>query len=135
MSSSTHQYILYFVGTLLLVHSGYSSFEFHKISTHYHTDYRLPPMDIILESVIGIILLVIGSIVSIQNQPFLSIANDKHNMIIKNDSKYLRFIEMKDAVQLSEKIGITDYEEYNSRASFIDINQKRKEYNDWLEKE
>ena len=55
-------------------------------------------------------------------------------MIIKNDSKYLRFIEMKDAVQLSEKIGITDYEEYNSRA-FIDINQKRKEYNDWLEKE
>ena len=55
-------------------------------------------------------------------------------MIIKNDSKYLRFIEMKDAVQLSEKIGITDYEEYNSRASFIDINQKRKEYNDWLEK-
>ena len=33
---------------------------------------------------------------------------------------------MKDAVQLSEKIGITDYEEYNSRASFIDINQKEK---------
>ncbi|KAL6454691.1 EMC5 ER membrane protein complex subunit 5 [Candida maltosa Xu316] len=132
MSSSTstsQQYLLYLIGSLLLIHSGYSSFEYHKISTHYH--HINDATNIIIESIIGIFLLVIGSIVSITNQPFYSV----NNQVVTSDSKYLKYIEMKDAVQLSEKVGITDYEEYNSRLPFIDIKQKRTEYKEWLEKE
>ncbi|RCK62875.1 ER membrane protein complex subunit 5 [Candida viswanathii] len=130
MASTSKQYLLYLIGTLLLVHSGYSSFEFHKISIH-HPNLNKLPLDIIIESLVGILLLVIGAIASIQNDSFLSLDNE----VVSNDSKYLKFIEMKDAVQLGERVGVTDYEEFNSRLPFIDVVKKRKEYSEWLEKE
>ncbi|EER36167.1 predicted protein [Candida tropicalis MYA-3404] len=131
MSSSTSkQYLLYLLGSLLLVHSGYSSFEFHKITIHHH-DLNKLPLDIVIESIVGILLLVIGAIVSIQNESYLSL----DNKIVNNESTYLKYIEMKDAVQVGEKVGVTDYEEFNSRLPFIDVVKKRKEYSEWLEKE
>ena len=129
-SSGPKQYLLYLLGSLLLIHSGYSSFEFHKIAIHHYKLNKLP-LDIVIELIIGIFLLVMGAIISIENESFLSL----DNKVVHNESKYLKFIEMKDAVQLGEKVGITDYEEFNSRLPFIDVVKKRKEYSEWLEKE
>ncbi|CAI5755581.1 unnamed protein product [Candida verbasci] len=103
------QYI-YLVGLLLLLHSGYSSFEYHKFGIEIS-------LDIKLESLIGVLLIIIGSIINIENESFLTI----DNKVIKNKAKYLKFIKMSDAVQLGESLGVTDYEEYNTRLPFINI--------------
>ncbi|KAG7662817.1 uncharacterized protein J8A68_003671 [[Candida] subhashii] len=126
-SSSSYQLLYYTIGLLLLFHSGYSSFEFHKLTTISHHSTSLP-YDIIIESIVGIIIIIIGSIISIENQPFLTIDNE----VVSSDAKYLKFIEMKQSVQLSEKVGINDYEELNSRLPFVNIIKKRQEYHDWI---
>lgn len=128
MSSSSSFHILYYtIGLLLLVHSGYSSFEFHKLAIISHHSSKLP-YDIIIEALIGLAIIIIGAIISIENQPFLTI----DGKIVSSDAKYLKFIEMKNSVQLSEQVGINDYQELDSRIAFVNVIKKRQEYHDWV---
>ncbi|KAG2734208.1 hypothetical protein G9P44_002214 [Scheffersomyces stipitis] len=119
--------VFYFVGVLLLVHSGYSSFEFHKLTVLSHYSGSLP-VDIVAEAVVGILIIVIGSISSIKNLPVLSLKGEK----VYHKSTYLKFIEMKNAVTVAEKVGLSDYDELKNRVGFINIVNKRKEYTEWL---
>ncbi|KAK6458858.1 magnesium transporter [Scheffersomyces xylosifermentans] len=127
MATNSSTAAFYVVGLLLLIHSGYSSFEFHKLSivSHYHGSL---PIDIVLETVIAIIIIVIGAITSVSNTPVLSLKGEQ----INSRSKFLKFIEMKDAVTVIESIGLSDYEELNTRVGFINIIKKRREYSEWL---
>ncbi|KAK6460598.1 magnesium transporter [Scheffersomyces coipomensis] len=127
MATSSSTLVLYFVGILLLIHSGYSSYEFHKLSSLSHHSQDLP-QDILLETLIGIVVIVIGGISSIENPNALSLNGE----LIIPEHKYLKPIQMKDSVKLNEKIGISDYEDLNSRLPFINIVKKRKEYDDFI---
>ncbi|KAK6202520.1 magnesium transporter [Scheffersomyces amazonensis] len=119
--------VTYFVGLLLLVHSGYSSYEFHKLSAITHQSSHLP-IDILVETLVGIIVIVIGGFNSIENSSVLTFDGRE----IQPDYKYLKPIEMKDSVKLIERIGTSDYEELESRLPFIDIVGKRKKYDEWV---
>ncbi|KAI5969312.1 hypothetical protein CANMA_001632 [Candida margitis] len=150
-TGSSSKYLLYFVGILLLIHSGYSAFEFHKYAIHYNhhlhhqhqhqhqhqhgsntTDQSISlPLDIYIEAIVGFIIVMVGAIASIENPVHLSI-DDK---VIVEESKYLRPIELKDSLQLGERVGINAFTELESRVAFIDIVSKRKEYEDWVNKE
>ncbi|KAI5948776.1 hypothetical protein KGF57_005174 [Candida theae] len=157
-SSSSYKYLSYFVGTLLLIHSGYSAFEFHKYATHYnhhilhqqqqhqhqyqhqhqnqqqHSLQSISlPLDIYIEAIIGFIIVMVGALVSIENPVHLSITGE--DKLVFDDSKYLRPIEMKDSLKLGDKVGINAFEELQSRVPFIDIVAKRKEYEGWVNEE
>ncbi|KAI5950761.1 hypothetical protein KGF54_003835 [Candida jiufengensis] len=134
--ASSNQYILYIVGLLLLLHSGYSSFEFHKFIIHNNSINSINsptnlPLDISIEAIIGFIIILIGSIISIENSNYLSI----ENKIIKEEFKYLKSINLSDSFQIGEKIGIGEFEELNSRLPFIDIVKIRNDYSKWVNEE
>lgn len=132
------------MGGLLLVHSAYSSFEFHQLVKSTHETHGLP-LDITVESICGIIVIIVGAVRSVENGAFYKIAgkdsgevdsvlNDVQiNERIYSNDKYLKPIEMKQAVALTETIGLSDYQELVTRVDFIDIIQKRKDYANWLE--
>lgn len=84
--SSSSKYMLYFVGILLLIHSGYSAFEFHKYAIHYthHLHQNTQggniisqsvslPLDIYIEAVVGFIVVMVGALVSIENPVHISV--------------------------------------------------------------
>lgn len=146
MATSTTSSIAYFFGLLILVHSGYSSFEFHQwTKSSIHESSHLLPFDIVIESIIGILVIVVGAVKSIENEPSYTIDGkkvDDPDSILKDvqinekvytSDKYLKPIEMKKAVEVIEKIGLSDYEVFETRVEFIDILAKRKEYLDWIE--
>ena len=115
--------VLYLLGSLLFIHAAYSSFEFHQLlKTHIEYDYLPLPTEITVEVILALVTFIIGSIISVENGPKLSI----DNKLIQQDDKYLKKIEMRKAMREFEKIGISGFEEYDSRVDFIDIKQKRK---------
>lgn len=121
---------IYITGLLLLLHAGYSSFEFHqllKTTHHMNLQNNNLPIDIVVEVILGIIIVISGSISSISNPDFLSIDNE----LVKPQSKYLKQINMKDATSEFEKLQINPFEELESRVEFIDIIKKRKQYREW----
>jgi Membrane magnesium transporter. len=102
-------------------------------------------LDIVIESIIGILVIVVGAVKSIENEPSYTIDGknvDDPDSILKEvqinekvytSDKYLKPIEMKKAVEVIEKIGLSDYEVFETRVEFIDILAKRKEYRNWIE--
>lgn len=121
--------VLYVCGTLLFMHAAYSSFEFHQLlKTHVEYNYLSLPTEIIVEVLLALSIIVSGSIISIENGPKLTIDNE----IVKPDDAYLKKIEMRKAMREFEKVGISSFQEYESRVDFIDIKRKRKEHSDWI---
>lgn len=138
--------MLYFVGILLLIHSGYSAFEFHKYAIHYthHLHQNTQggniisqsvslPLDIYIEAVVGFIVVMVGALVSIENPVHISVKD--YDKVVFEELKYLRPIEMKDSLKLGDAIGINAFEELQLRLPFIDIVAKRKEYENWVNEE
>lgn len=146
--------MLYFVGILLLIHSGYSAFEFHKYAIHYnhhlhqqhqqqqqqqhdhHSSFQSIslPLDIYIEAIVGFIIVMVGALVSIENPVHLSIKNGEDKLVFE-ELRYLRPIEMKDSLKLGDAVGINAFEELQLRLPFIDIVAKRQEYEDWVNQE
>ncbi|SGZ47744.1 CIC11C00000004091 [Sungouiella intermedia] len=118
--------ISYVVGGLLILHAGYSSYEHHQFLSS--TDI---PTDIILELVIGLVVLNFGVLASIINTPRLGIA---HSQVVKHANRYLRPIEMSAAMDSINALGVSEFEEFDTRVEFLDIRQKRKEYLEWAGK-
>lgn len=123
---SSNKNLLYLIGCLLLLHSGYSSHEFHKLSTSLHKKYTLP-LDISLEAVVAFIFILIASIVSIENPKHLTIDDE----VVREELRFLKPIEMKDSVQLGEVLGVNEFENLLSRVPFIDVTKMRLEYANW----
>lgn len=118
-------FIIYLVGVGLLVHSAYSSYEFH----HVVKQASIVPYDIILELVIGLAIILVGSINSIQSPGTLSVRPGDNTI---HPNPILRPIQMHESVQLFNKLNITEYSELDNRIDFVDVAEKRKQYNDWI---
>lgn len=118
--------ISYVVGGLLILHAGYSSYEHHQFLSSAGL-----PSDIVLELIIGLVVLNFGVLASIVNTPRLGIS---HLQIVKQLSMYLRPIEMSAATESINALGVSEYEELETRVEFMDIRGKRKEYMEWAER-
>ncbi|KAL7666617.1 ER membrane protein complex subunit 5 [[Candida] zeylanoides] len=133
--------LAYILGCAILAHAGYSSFEFHQLLKATHHNAAPPaglasillgssnslPSDIVLETLIGVVVLVYGAISSIQTPAFLNL-EDK---VIEPTFKYLKPIEMKTATLEFEQLKINPFASLETRVEFIDIVKKRQEYRDW----
>lgn len=117
----------YIAGGLLITHAAYSSYEHHQ----FLKSATAIPLDIVLELIIGLILLNFGALESITNGPRLGIT---HSNLVKHPKIYLRPIEMSQAMESINSLGVSEFEELDSRVDFLDVRQKRKEYMEWAGK-
>ena len=120
--------LLYLLGTLVLLHAGYSSWEIHKAVSSGLTYYALPT-DVYLEVAVGVILFIFAAIQATKNSPFLNKAGE----LVQPEAPFLKPIETRKATGEFEKVGITPFDELENRVEFIDIQKKRQEYADWAQ--
>lgn len=152
--------LLFALGSFCFLNSAFSVYQlnqFYKLSIITNNDYsNLPlPIDIKIEAIIATTLFMIGSLLNIfessnqnkkdfvimKNGDFINntnkdMDNSKKSEINKSfsDNVPLRFIQMSKATSELEIQGYGLYDYLENRANFIDFKQKRREYNDWLNK-
>lgn len=130
--------LLFTVGILVIIHAGYSSYESHQLISTLNSS-------VVHETMYGLVLIIAAALFSIKNDPFYTIdgrattpedgilddinVNDPVNL----GHQYLKPIDIKDAVDIVEKVGVNDYQELISRVEFIDVAKKRAEYKKWEE--
>ncbi|KAF3988200.1 hypothetical protein FT663_03514 [Candidozyma haemuli var. vulneris] len=117
------------LGALILLHAGYSSYEYHAF---VKTKGTFVPTEIILEVVIGLVIINFGALFSIKSKPRLGITHDK---VVQPPSNFLMPIDLSEASTVVNSLGVTDYEELETRRDFVDVKKKRKEYAEWLAKQ
>ena len=120
--------ILYFGGLVLMLHTGYSSYELHHVlkSSNIH-EFTLP-IDLIIEVVLALGLILGGAMNSLVDQPILS----SEKRLIVPENKYLRHIDTRIATREIEKAGMNEYVMLETRVDFIDIKAKRKEFSQYI---
>jgi len=117
--------LLKLIGFASLLHAGYSSYEFSHIQKSYNT--TLPfPQDITFEVIIALTILIIDLFLTPAESKISLISND----VLQNDYK-LKPILMKDALIEDEKLGAGPFKIVETRPTFVDVSQKRKEYAEW----
>lgn len=121
---SSNMNFLYLIGGLLVLHAGYSSYEHHQILKHASGIAR----DIIGELFVGLIIINFGAFQSIANSSRYGLTHDK---IVTSLKPFLRPIEMSEAMQSVNLLGITEFEEYDSRIDFLDVVEKRRQHREW----
>ncbi|GMM36479.1 Emc5 protein [Saccharomycopsis crataegensis] len=125
--------IAYLIGTVLIAHSGYSSYEFNQFIKSSSSTLELP-LDIKLEAIAGLILFVIGSLIAvISPHQYTLLENDPiYTAIPQNDSALFKPIKMNKATVELEKLGAGPFEQIENKAAFIDILKKRREFDEWV---
>lgn len=127
---------LYTIGLIILLHASYSSYERHQL---------VEPLSksIIHETIYGVVLIIFALIYSIKNSPFYTVkgkvtneADGVLNDFLINEEvdlghEYLKPIQMSKAVEVIERIGVSNHEDLISRIDFLDVVKKRKEYDEW----
>ncbi|ODV58797.1 Emc5p ASCRUDRAFT_38639 [Ascoidea rubescens DSM 1968] len=133
--------LLYFIGSFCLLHSGFSSYEFTQYFKQVHKGLNTPlPLDIKIEAILGLLFFIIASFHSILISPKLSlIDNDPNNsdhtsLLLKSnqDSLFFKPIKMRKAMAEYELIGACPFQAIESKPSYIDILQRKNEFNQWL---
>lgn len=112
------------IGSLLVIHAGYSVYEHHqvlKITTGLSRD-------IIGEVLIGLVFINFGAFKSIANKSRFGLTHDNEVLSLK---QFLRPIEMSQAMESVNALGITEFEEYDTRIDFLDVVEKRRQYREW----
>lgn len=115
------------LGSLLVIHAGYSVYEHHQI-------FKLTTglsRDIIGEVLVGLVLVNFGAFKSIANQSRFGLTHNKEVFSLK---QFLRPIEMSQAMESVNALGITEFEEYDTRVDFLDVVEKRRQYREWNSK-
>lgn len=116
----------YIAGSFLIIHAGYSSYEHHQ----YLKSSTPLPLDVVLELIVGLILLNFGALESITNTRRLGIT---HSNPVDHPKTFLRPIEMSQAMESINALGVSEYEELDTRVDLMDIRKKRKEYLEWAQ--
>lgn len=78
---------------------------------------------------IGLVILNFGAIESISNRARYGIT---HSNIVSQKLTYLRPIEMSRALKAINDLGVSEFEELDTRVEFLDIRKKRQEYTEWF---
>lgn len=123
--------ILYAVSVLQILHSGFSSYEFHK----YIRDSNIPhldktiPSDIKFECYMGFFLFILATFLTIEKDSYYPVDSMEKKII--TSSQYLKEIKLNKATNLDNLIGLNPTGNISNTPCIIDVHQKRKEFNDW----
>lgn len=118
-------FIGYLGAFVLVAHAAYSSYEFHRLAGT-----AALPYDIVLELAVGVVLMVVSLLSLIRNHAKLSVVDDT---VVVPDDRFLKPIAMREAMKEFHEVGVTDYDEYETRVDFLDVVKKRDEYAKWAE--
>lgn len=120
---------LIILGFLILIHSGYSSYEYNAFIKTKGTSV---PYDIVLEVIIGLVLINFGVLGSLKTRYRFGIT---HNEPVWPPLNFLMPIDLNEANAIINQLGVTEFEELDTRRDFIDVKKKRKEYAEWVAKQ
>lgn len=116
--------MLSFIGCILLLHAAYSSYEHHQLLKNTSGVSH----DIFLELILGIIALNFGTIQSLKTSERLSVKSAES---ISPSHKYLEPIKLTKAMLTLNSLGVSEYENLESRVDFMDIGNLRKNHLNW----
>lgn len=127
--------ILILIASALILHSGFSSHEFHQLIKSIPQDSltqgdRQLPKNIQYEAVAGIITFTIAIFSSFRKLRFYPLQGP-HNLITLN--QYLKEVHMNKATNIDNLIGNDPYGEINHTPNFVNVHAKREETKRWLE--
>lgn len=126
--------LLGFIGTIQLLHAGFSSYEFHQllktIELEQHDTIIKLPNDIKLEVLISFILIVISTFLSLNKITFYTLNDEKIST-----NNYLQNIKYSKFTNIENLKGSSDSGLFYNTPFLLDIVAKRNEINDYLNKE
>lgn len=126
--------LLYIVSIIQILHSGFSSYEFHQLlkNTNYREQYSLPK-DIQLECYMGLFLFILTSFLSFKKLQYYPIRPSVDNRLkLLTTDQYLKDISLSKANNIHNLIGDDPNGEITFTPNFVDLQRKRKEISDWL---
>ena len=126
--------ILYIVSILQILHSAFSSYEFHQLvkNTTYQEHYSLP-RDIQLECYMGLVLFILAPFLSFTKLQYYPIRPSINNGLkLLTTDQYLKDISLSRANNVHNLIGDDPNGEVTFTPNFVDLQKKRKEISDWL---
>ncbi|GCE98010.1 hypothetical protein ZYGM_004520 [Zygosaccharomyces mellis] len=127
--------ILILFSSVLLLHSGFSSHEFHQLLKNLPQNSpsyvnRQLPKDIQYEAITGIILFTTAIFLSFKKLTYFPLQGPRKLITL---DQYLQEIRMNKATNIDNLIGNDPYGEVNYTPNFINIHAKRAETRSWLE--
>lgn len=125
---------LFLLAWLKLIHSGFSSYEFHTVSKQLvldNPDAVLPklPLDIKLEAISGLVFFILAEFIGNSVLRYLTIRGEER---IIDTHEYLKPVSMNKASNINVLLNSDPYGEINYHPSFVDIQAKRKEMKEFL---
>lgn len=126
--------LLYIVSIIQILHSGFSSYEFHQFAknTTYREHYSLPK-DIQLECYMGLFLFILTSFLSFKKLQYYPIRPSVDNRLkLLTTDQYLKDISLSKANNIHNLIGDDPNGEITFTPNFVDLQRKRKEISNWL---
>lgn len=125
---------LFLLAWLKLIHSGFSSYEFHRVSKQLvldNPDAVLPklPLDIKLEAISGLVFFILAEFIGNSVLRYLTIRGEER---IIDTHEYLKPVSMNKASNINVLLNSDPYGEINYHPSFVDIQAKRKEMKEFL---
>lgn len=126
--------LLYIVSIIQILHSGFSSYEFHQLAknTTYREHYSLPK-DIQLECYMGLFLFILTSFLSFKKLQYYPIRPSVDNRLkLLTTDQYLKDISLSKANNIHNLIGDDPNGEITFTPNFVDLQRKRKEISNWL---
>lgn len=110
---------MYLLGFLVLLHCGYSVFEYNQLPISYNK------LDIVFELLFGLGIMFFSAVFHIRNQPKLNISNQ----MIKSKT-YLNDIRINQALLELNQLPNT-YHGVLNRKEFINLHEMQSEYRKW----
>lgn len=127
--------VLIAFSSLLLMHAGFSSHEFHQLLKNLPQDSAPPlgrqlPKDIQYEALVAISIFTLAIFLSFKKLRFYPLQGPQKMITL---DRYLQDIRMNKATNVDNLIGNDSYGEINNAANFVDIHDKREQTKKWLQ--
>ncbi|CAL9730106.1 ER membrane protein complex subunit 5 [Monosporozyma unispora] len=125
--------VLYTISILQILHSGFSSFEFHQLTKNMDSTTYPIPKDIQLECYMGLVVFILTSFLSFKKLEYYPVKPSKENKLkLLSTGQYLKDISLSKANNVHNLIGNDPNGEVTFAPSFVDIQKKREEIALWL---
>lgn len=125
--------ILYSISILQILHSGFSSYEFHQLTKNINSTPYPIPKDIQLECYMGLAIFILTSFFSFNQLEYYAVQPSKANKLsLLSTGQYLKDISLSKANNVHNLIGNDPNGEVTFAPSFVDIQKKREAIAIWL---
>ncbi|CAB4255741.1 similar to Saccharomyces cerevisiae YIL027C KRE27 Member of a transmembrane complex required for efficient folding of proteins in the ER [Maudiozyma barnettii] len=132
--------ILQFIAIIIILHSGFSSYEFNQTSKHLSQNDILNsivlPIDIKYEAIAGLLLFIISVFVSFEKIEYYSLRRQEgHSIETLSQGQYLKYITLNKATDRDNMINSDPTGDVSYTPNMVHIHEKRKLMRDWIQKQ